>query len=852
MKITARHFAGNLQFNATGVVTATWALTPLQRGRTEQDRLMVCRAHQAFYRSLVGREALLRGLMVWTDPVEVVTGMLEGIDLERHPAWAAECEATLDRLADWPMGARRWYLTVPLGVQSWRTVVRAGTAAVADGLHMPAIAPSDAEVAMYEERARHIEANLYSGFRPRRASTAELVWAMRHHQTRGYAGDIDPVAGAAVADELILSQSRAAVGEPILNEGALDDLDEKTARRPKNRIGRRVLKVTTDDNVVTYQAGAVLAAVPPQGMMMPGSEYLGRIDDCGFTGDIAVRMTIRTNQEARRRNKKAGRQLNDQATQIDQDDLRVEDLSQGLESAAALLRSYNAELKDHREVEVEQVVMVSAAATEYQDADELIDDFIEAQKGSDYGWRRPVGAQTAIWWASQPWYPISQQLRDYRHIAPARAFAAAAPLQTHQLGSNTGVLLAVNRTSMLPSPVFVDLFGDAKSDSSPAIAFTGELGSGKSYGQKRLAGDVVCRGARQVSLDSSPTGEWAHFFEKLSENLGDHRSQILDVIRPEMSMDPLRVFGVQGARAAQSFLATLLGSKPTSVEGVTIAAATKRRYVAEHQITSMGALYEHLASSKCELPVAKDVAARIAVFNDPDSWGDEGSLGQVIFDPNLPPLDLAARSIVIRTYGVELPNRDELSNEHLFEQMSIEKVFGRSFYALATRVVKEICFSNPSEPAMFNNDEFQRVTSSPEAERAATEFIRDGRKNLAAMTAGTHNGMTDLGNETLRGLFGTRIAMRHTNDRLAQASAEWLGRKDDREVIDTIMAFSPKDADNKVPADRRGEGYMVDSQGRMGIIRILEPAQEELRDAIRSTPPDAEDLAPEPTIGKQA
>ena len=72
MRLPATHFAGNLMWTRQGTVYATWALTALPSGKSDDDLQLVADSHSAFYRSLAGRQALLRGTLVWTDPVAVV------------------------------------------------------------------------------------------------------------------------------------------------------------------------------------------------------------------------------------------------------------------------------------------------------------------------------------------------------------------------------------------------------------------------------------------------------------------------------------------------------------------------------------------------------------------------------------------------------------------------------------------------------------------------------------------------------------------------------------------------------------------------------------------------------------
>ena len=350
--------------------------------------------------------------------------------------------------------------------------------------------------------------------------------------------------------------------------------------------------------------------------------------------------------------------------------------------------------------------------------------------------------------------------------------------------------------------------------------FAGDLGSGKTHGQMKLVEGVLDRGARAFIIDTSPTGEWARFTAALRPDT----LEFVDVMNPTKSLDPLRCLGVGGARAAQSLLTALLGIDQDSDESITIATILRRKYASAHQITSLGAMLAHLQND-CDLPSAKRVAAKIGLFADPDAWSDDAdqpgaSLGRVLFDENLPALDLTSATVCIRSWGVQLPSEQDLSS-HMFGQMSIEKRFGRAFYALAMAMGRDYCFANSSTHAVMVTDEIQRFVISPEALAALIEFLLDGRKNLAALVCGGHNGVDNIPHETARGMIAIRIATRQRDITLAGKSASMLNREGDDDLIKAVRGFSPRGPDGKVPPERRGEAAMIDSFNTFGNIKIL-------------------------------
>ena len=196
---------------------------------------------------------------------------------------------------------------------------------------------------------------------------------------------------------------------------------------------------------------------------------------------------------------------------------------------------------------------------------------------------------------------LTKQLRDYRQITKAASLATCGAITSSDLGTRNGFLFAINKTTALWSPVFMDLFGDARHDLNPAFAVVGELGSGKSFAMNKIAGHCVDRGARLVATDNSSTREWLTFCQSL---VADHGNPITislcDVAAPTTSIDPLRILPPgEAGPVMQSFLITLLDIAATSIEGRTLAKILKPTYLKRHTIHSSGArMTESLARGR--------------------------------------------------------------------------------------------------------------------------------------------------------------------------------------------------------------------------------------------------------------
>ena len=205
---------------------------------------------------------------------------------------------------------------------------------------------------------------------------------------------------------------------------------------------------------------------------------------------------------------------------------------------------------------------------------------------------------------------------------------------------------------------------------------------------------------------------------------------------------------------------------------------------------------------------------------------------------------MTADATIIGTANVPLPTDAELNNAHLYKSLPVEKIFGRAIYALISNLAEQLCFTDHTQPWLFNADEFHSYSQSSEAIAAFIRFIRYGRKSQAAVVVGSHDAEADFADETLRGLIKNKLVLRLTDEKLAAKAATFLGadptkdRQLHAELSDKIRQLSPDPDGKGVPEDRRGEGIYLDPRGRLADVTVLRPALEERFAAANTTPPD--------------
>ncbi|MGB3150231.1 MAG: hypothetical protein WBB27_06165, partial [Maribacter sp.] len=451
MRIPTRSMSANLRWTRSGAVWADWILTGVPYGlRPVKDKMTVRGLHQALFRALPG-ESLLLGLCSGLDPAAVVEKMLEGVDLADCPEWVAECEATLDSLDMLGPGQRIYWLSVPLGVDKVidrvKEPARAAMTDFRDALGLPRSPISSADIARRQMQAARVAESIPGPFNPVPATPAQMVWLHQHTLRRGLFQDLDlPGADDRTTDELLAPKSGAALGEPILDEGGQTDPEATKATR-LNPAKHKYLKVVdaaaaTDDAATSYQCHLVISDVPSGGMVFPGSELIGRIDETGLDVDWAMRLTVRSSATVAHRNRKALKNLREQYDQ------RSGEVSHGLnmlDQVADDLAEYDAILtNDKLEVEAQATTIFCVAAPDPDNVRAQARALSDYLSETGYKLTAPLGYQEELWWAMHPGVASTRAVREFAQITTSKNLAATIPLASVHLGDNKGTLLGVN------------------------------------------------------------------------------------------------------------------------------------------------------------------------------------------------------------------------------------------------------------------------------------------------------------------------------------------------------------------------------------------------------------------------
>ncbi|GAB2452381.1 ATP-binding protein [Nocardia tengchongensis] len=811
---------GHLQFTHQGLVTATYFINPLGYGlRKAADKHDVKAAHHALINN-VPSGSLLLGIQAGLNTRDVLSKMVEGVDLDECEAYAVEVVAAFERVRAIQPQTRIFLLSIPVGSTNpgvsalsrmWR-----GSRASADAA---AIARADLDA--YEQKANEILSRIGSDFDPTPVPAALFQWLWEHYLSRGAAGD--PIAPTRVG---ALDDATAAVfRSAALDEGAQAD----NSRRLRPSFVP-VIKVVQPDLEArpSYQAMLTPHSFPYAGMTFPGgSEFLNVLEGLeDVTVDWGIRVSTKPADQVLKTNETNLRRLGEQ---MDQRDQEVSFAHNTLLSKAQMLGEYNHHFEvngGESEVSFTTVIAVGGAARDV--TMDAVNTLKRRYKRFQIDLTAPLGAQVDLWSMLVPGSPSRRAFDDYAHIVPSDMWAGFVPLTTSQIGDDSGPVIGINLMSGNFEPIHFGIMEAALHDLSASFAVTGELGSGKSYLLKLIAALVHDMGGQFLAIDRSQVGEWEHFAAAIDNAV------VIDLANPTVSLDPLRMFEprIAGERALDSIL-PLLDLSPTSGAGAAASTLLTPRGIAEHRIQSLLDLFHavrHLRETPGISDEYADLAARLGTVVD---------RVPVLFDPNLPPLRLDAAATVIRSHNVALPSAEELTTPHLYNRLPLTKRLGTALYELVGVAAREAFLSDSGRFGLLVGDEAHHFTQTQVGAAVTSDFSRDGRKHLAAIALASHDPATDF-QGAAHNLIPNRFVFRQRDETLARNSLEWLGVDlDEAPYLVQILreeTSPPIGPGRQVPEERRGEMFMRDALNRIGRGKVLGPARADRAVAITSTP----------------
>ncbi|MGW4247302.1 ATP-binding protein [Nocardia sp. NPDC004722] len=812
---------GNLQFTQSGLVTATYFINPLGYGlRKAGDKFDVKVAHHALINNLPSGSLLL-GIQARLNTLEVLSKMVEGIDLDECEDYALEVVASFERIRAILPQTRIHLLCIPVGSTNSATSALSRLWRGGGVANIDAAAITGAALNVYEEKATEILSRIGGDFDPVPVPAALFQWLWEHYLSRGAVGD--PVAPTQVG---ALDDATAAVfRSAALDEGAQAD----NTRRMRPSFAP-VIKIVQPDfeSQPSYQSMLTPHSFPYAGMTFPGgSEFLNVLEGLGdVAADWGIRVSTRPAEQVLKSNETNLRRLGEQ---MDQRDQEVSFAHNTLISKARMLGEYNQHFEvNGGESEVSFTTVIAIGGPSREVTLDAVNTLKRRYKRFQIDLTAPLGAQVDLWSMLVPGSPTRRAFDDYAHIVPSDMWAGFVPFTTSQVGDDSGPVIGINLMSGHFEPIHFGIMEAALHDLSASFAVTGELGSGKSYFLKLMAVLVHDMGGQFLAIDRSQVGEWEHFATAIDDAV------IIDLANPTVSLDPLRLFDprVAGERTLDSIL-PLMDLSPTSGSGAAVSALLTPRGLAEHRIRSLVDLFQvvlRLRDDPAYGDEYHDLSARLGTIAD---------RVPVLFDPALRPLRLDAAATVVRSHNVALPTAEELTTPHLYNRLPLTKRLGTALYELVGVAAREAFLSDNGRFGLLVGDEAHHFTQTQVGAAVTSDFSRDGRKHLAAIGLASHDPATDF-QGAAHNLIPNRFVFRQRDETLARNSLKWLGVDLD-EAPYLLQALReetspPVGPGRQVPEERRGEMFMRDALNRIGRGKVLGPARPDRAAAITSTP----------------
>ncbi|MBB5918779.1 energy-coupling factor transporter ATP-binding protein EcfA2 [Nocardia transvalensis] len=813
---------GNLQFTHGGLVTATYFVNPLGYGlRKKSDKFDVKAAHHNLINNLPSGSLLL-GIQARLNILDVLSKMVEGVDLDECEDYALEVVASYERVRQIMPQTRIHLLSIPVGtvgstISGLSRVLR-GSATI----DTSAISRNDLEP--YTKKAKEILSRIGGDFEPAPVPASLFQWLWEHYLSRGAGGDPVTPTQAGVLDDATAAVFRSAA----LDEGAQSDSNRRV--RPSFVP---VIKVVQPeyDYWPSYQAMMTPHSFPYSGMTFPGgSEFLTVLD--GFDDvvvDWGIRVSTRPAEQVLKSNEQNLRRLGEQ---MDQRDQEVSFAQNTLMSKAQALGEYNHHFEvNGGESEVSFTTVIAVGGPSQELTMDAVNKIKRRYKRFQVEMTAPLGAQVDLWSMMIPGSPARRAYDDFAHIIPSDMWAGFVPFTTNQIGDDSGPVIGVNLLSGNFEPIHFGIMEAALHDLSASFAVTGELGSGKSYFLKLMAVLVNDMGGQFLAIDRSQVGEWEHFARSIDDAV------VIDLSNPTVSLDPLRLFPprVAGERALDSIL-PLLDLSPTSGAGAVMGSLLSQKGIAEHGIRSMLDLFNTVRRLRDEGRHGEeyaDLAARLSTIVD---------RMPVLFDPKLRTLRLDAAATVVRSHNLALPSAEELTTPHLYNRLPLTKRLGTALYELVGVAARDAFLTDNGRFGLLVGDEAHHFTQTQVGGAVTSDFSRDGRKHLAAIGLASHDPATDF-QGAAHNLIPNRFVFRQRDETLARNSLEWLG-VDLQEAPFLLQILReetspPVGTGRQVPEERRGEMFMRDALNRIGRGKILGPARPDRAEAISSTPGSA-------------
>jgi hypothetical protein len=795
----------NLVFTRGGVY-AEFILAGQPGGMPPSDaKRLVAKGHRPLVRQLPS------GMVFWgvsppIDPMRLSQRMLG--DYPHRRAWVRETRDWEQYFEAHPYYEQVFGVRVPVdsGMAG-----RSGAGAIAKTAQVVIGRDHDAPETLegYRGLVDQILAKIPAQFEAKPATARQIQWLYERHATRGAVDRPFPHHDG--------GPRRLDASDFDWMPADFDEGDQQGRKQLRFWLGRwlpsfkAVLRIKASGRPDSYQAFLAVAQLPRTGLAFPGAEILLSPYDVDVDAKIDwfQHVTTRTREQELNRVDRAQRNLEDQNFQLSGRRASNTDLAHRYAAAEDYLAALN-ESQLERGTESTTVIAVGAAtATATAHAVQQIKTHFAEELNTALACRR--GTQAALWQLGHPGSEGHAPRSQFKQPTTTEQWARFAPLVSSELGHETGILLADNMATRLRRPVFVDLEGAPYRRATPGMLLLGAPGGGKSQAAKRIVDAVIRRGSRVSIIDPGSLREWVPALAHLGDQV-----VVLDPARGQVSLDGLRLFPRDVAvEYMLDHLLPMMGVEPDSV------LAGQLRYLLrpdQRVAESLGGVLRYLNDlTGAQRAEYGELTAKL------NMWASVDYL-RAMFDDSLPIAPIAEKDAVIWLTGdLELPTTTQTDNLHLYRRQSTRARAGLAIYGMIS-ALSRVTNTSSGRFGFLVAEECRTFLASPPGQEESVRILTQGRKE--------HTGLIGISQavEHFDGIEKQYLPMRvitpfkPTDRDYARQAFKKMGIDTDEypEVIETRTVAG------------HGYAYLIDDEGRAGLVDLLPPAQPQLVQAFNT------------------
>lgn len=502
------------------------------------------------------------------------------------------------------------------------------------------------------------------------------------------------------------------------DEGAKDDDIEGYTEN--NRPA--VYKITPKASAPTYQV--ILKANFPTGQMAfpGGTELFTVLDRTRLHADWAIRSWHLPYAKVESSNAEAHKTIESNKYETELEPQRIN--SDAI--AEVLLQDYDTKVALTKNDSVWFTLLIAIGGPSLEDVDKIQTVIESVFKHLNMEFERIGGLQEELWSAMLPGNPAGPAVHGLGDELDIAGFSEMVPFTHNRIGSATGPVFGRNIKSGMNDLFRINTRAILAARRSGNLVLAGGLGAGKTTILKWGMLYDAALGQPFLGYDRTEIAELAKIANLVRGRI------ILDLLRPEVSIDSLKTFahdpGKAGQHALNMFI-NLLKFEMGSDEAVALSEALTKDSIIQNKLVNNKRLMDHMLASKDE--AAQRVGRHLRMWNN-------FNFARALFDEKLPAANYGAPAFIIRTYGMPAATSNELYNEHLYKRLSPEKLYMEAVYELTGYAVREVYFNDPDTICSVYLPEAWHLTRKPVGIEMIDILGHDARKHGCVLWMDSH------------------------------------------------------------------------------------------------------------------